>query len=101
MVTTMTSLRSANREYEYKKQCERLDAMGKGEYGLRRNTIVLCNNGFQRSLPFLCYYLVNYHSDEVPDLDKALDIILPQVSKEAYSEKNTYLERIGRLSIFN
>lgn len=53
----------------------------------RINVFVFCNNGYQRSLPFLCYYLTKHHSDEVPSIEKAIDIILPQVDKENYAKE--------------
>ena len=52
---------------------------------LRENVVVLCNSGYQRSLPFLCYYLVRHHTEEVPDVGRAIDIILPQVYKTGYA----------------
>ena len=64
----------------------------------RRNIFVFCNSGFQRSIPFLCFYMRVYHADEVDSLEKALDIILPQISKETYLEnKKVYMERIPKL----
>ena len=62
----------------------------------RENVLIFCNNGYQRSLPFICNYLIKHHADEVPDLDRALDIVLSQVDKENYSvvkeaTKNTLL----------
>lgn len=53
--------------------------------GNRENTIIFCNSGYQRSLPFICKYLTSRHKDEVPDVGKALDIILSQVDKENYA----------------
>jgi hypothetical protein len=44
-----------------------------------RNVLVFCNNGYQRSIPFLVYYLTNYHSDEVPSIEKAVELILSQL----------------------
>jgi hypothetical protein len=64
----------------------------------RNNTFVFCNNGYQRSIPFLCYYLVKYRSDEVPTIDRAIDIILPQIDKGLYATKrNEYIEKIKML----
>ncbi len=50
----------------------------------RKNTLIYCNNGYQRSLPFICYYLISRHGDEVPNLDKALDICLSQIDAANY-----------------
>jgi len=53
----------------------------------RKNTLILCNSGYQRSIPFISYFLIKHHRDEVPNLEKALDIILPQISRENYLEE--------------
>lgn len=82
---------------QYIEQGQIMDNFAKGT---RRNVIIFCNNGYQRSLPFICYYLIKFHPDEVPNLDKALDIILPQIDKNLYSEKSKYLENLERLNIF-
>jgi hypothetical protein len=64
----------------------------------RQNVMVFCNKGYQRSLPFLCYYLVHHHADEVPDVTRAIDIILPQVDKAGYaSVRERYIDTIGAL----
>lgn len=56
------------------------------EYRARReNVFVFCNNGYQRSMPFLVHYLCRHHADEVPNVERAIDIILPQVDKANYS----------------
>ena len=52
----------------------------------RRNVLIFCNNGYQRSIPFLVYYLITFHSDEVPTIAKALSIILSEVDKTNYME---------------
>lgn len=64
----------------FKKQCEMIESYRKE----RGNIFIFCNNGYQRSLPFLCWYLTKFHKDEVPSIDKAIDIILPQVDKDNY-----------------
>ncbi len=51
-----------------------------------RNVLIFCNNGYQRSIPFLVYYLTTFHSDEVPTIEKALSIILSQIDRENYHE---------------
>ena len=50
----------------------------------RRNVLIFCNNGYQRSIPFLVYYLITFHANEVPTIEKALGIILSQVDKSNY-----------------
>jgi hypothetical protein len=49
-----------------------------------RNVLVFCNNGYQRSIPFLVYYLITFHSDEVPSISKALSLILSELDKTNY-----------------
>lgn len=66
--------------------------------GKRENILIFCNSGYQRSIPFLCYYLMKHHPNEVPDVDRAIDIILPQVDKVGYPElRGKYIESIGKL----
>jgi len=61
-----------------------IDSLAKKEG--RRNVLVFCNNGYQRSIPFLVYYLTTFHADEVPTIEKALSIILSQVDKANYTK---------------
>lgn len=79
---------------QFQEQCEVIE-----EYRKRReNVFVFCNNGYQRSLPFLTYYLYKYHNDEVPSIEKAIDIILPQVDKQNYSQlRDKYIESMNKL----
>ena len=68
------------------------------EGGARCNIFVMCNSGYQRSLPFLCYYLTRYHPDEVPTIAAAVDLILPQVDRENYAAvRDQFVESINRL----
>lgn len=58
----------------------------------RANIFICCNNGYQRSIPFLCYYLTRYHPNEVQTIEKAIDLILPQVDKNNYANlKDSYV----------
>ena len=83
---------------QYDEQGEIIDNFAKGD---RKNIFIFCNSGYQRSIPFICYYLIKYHPDEVPNLDKALDIILPQISKETYAEdKMNYYDNLSKLNVF-
>lgn len=50
-----------------------------------RNVLIFCNNGYQRSMPFLVYYLTTFHPDECPTVARGIDLILPQVDKKNYS----------------
>jgi hypothetical protein len=61
---------------------EFIDKLAKKEG--RRNVLIFCNNGYQRSIPFLVYYLTTFHSDEVPTIEKALTIILSEVDRPNY-----------------
>ena len=49
-----------------------------------RNVLIFCNNGYQRSIPFLVYYLTKFHPDECTSISKAIDLIIPQVDKINY-----------------
>ena len=49
-----------------------------------RNVLIFCNNGYQRSIPFLVYYLTKFHPIECPSISKAIDLIFPQVDKINY-----------------
>lgn len=78
----------------YKNMAEKLIILQKD----RKNALIICNNGYQRSLPFISYYLTNYHKDEVPDVSKALDIILYQLDPKNYNKtKPKYTELITDL----
>lgn len=66
--------------------------------GARRNVLVFCNSGYQRSIPFLAHYLVRHHGDEAPDVARAIDLILPQVDRDNYAAlRDGYVESVGRL----
>ena len=79
---------------EFQRQCDVIE-----EYrGKRENVFVFCNNGYQRSIPFLTYYLWKHHNDEIPDIPRAIDVILPQVDKANYTElRNKYIESMNQL----
>lgn len=63
-----------------------------------RNVLVFCNNGYQRSIPFLVYYLTQFHSDECPSISKAIDLILPQVDKLNYlSLRENTIEAVTKI----
>jgi hypothetical protein len=63
-----------------------------------RNVLVFCNNGYQRSIPFLVYYLTKFHSDECPSISRAVDLILPQVDKLNYmSLREKTIEDISKV----
>lgn len=68
------------------------------EGGGRCNVFVMCNSGYQRSLPFLCYYLTRYHPEEAPTIAAAIDLILPQVDRENYAAvRDKFVECITQL----
>jgi hypothetical protein len=69
---------------EFEKCGSFIDTIAKKEGN--RNVLVFCNNGYQRSIPFLVYYLTAFHPDEIPCVEKALKIILSQVDKENYND---------------
>ncbi len=63
----------------------------------RKNVLVFCNNGYQRSLPLLAYYLTQFHKDEIPTIEKAVSVILAQVDKANYDKLTEMTESISRL----
>jgi hypothetical protein len=65
----------------FDRQCRKIEE----HRGRRENVYVFCNNGYQRSIPFLCYYLTAYHPSEAPTVEKAIDLILPQVDRPNYA----------------
>ncbi|PNH02731.1 hypothetical protein TSOC_011269 [Tetrabaena socialis] len=79
---------------QFDEQCRKIDELRKE----RGNVFVFCNNGYQRSLPFLCYYLVKFHNNEAPSIEKAIDLILPQVDKQNYADlRGGYIDSLKLL----
>lgn len=78
----------------YDAQCAKIEV----HRSRRENVIVMCNSGYQRSLGFLCYYLMKFHPSEVPSVERAIDTILPQVDKQNYAAvRGDYIESIRNL----
>jgi hypothetical protein len=78
----------------YDAVCQRIEALR----ARRQNVLVFCNSGYQRSMPFLCRYMVAHHADEVPTVERALDIILPQVSKQEYAaRRDAHIQNVEAL----
>jgi hypothetical protein len=70
---------------QYEETCSFIDNLARNSKDdSERNVLVFCNNGHQRSIPFLVYYLTRFHSDECPSISKAIDLIIPQVDKLNY-----------------
>ncbi len=61
---------------EYDRICKKIDDIAKGPREQPRNILVFCNNGYQRSLPFLVYYMTRFHADECSSIGEALRLIL-------------------------
>lgn len=65
----------------------------------RKNALIVCNNGYQRSLPFICYYLLKYHNNEYPNIESIIDLVLSQIDKENYSKlRNKYIDSMKNLN---
>ena len=78
----------------YDSECKKIEKYRKE----RKNIFVFCNSGYQRSIPFLIHYLTKHHGNEVPTIEKAMDIILPQVDKENYATiRNKYITNMELL----
>lgn len=54
--------------------------------GKHCRVLVVCNNGYQRSIPFIVYYLITLHSNEFPTIEKALKLILSVVDESNYTD---------------
>lgn len=68
----------------------------------RKNVLIFCNNGYQRSLPFLCHYLTRHHPDEAPNVERAVDLILPQVDRQNYATlRDEFVAKMKTLGIEN
>lgn len=82
----------------FDEECKKIE-----EYRERReNVFVFCNNGYQRSIPFLCHYLIKHHRNEVPNVERAIDIILPQVDKENFAKlRRRFIQQVEELFSFN
>lgn len=79
---------------DFDKQCALIEEHRKN----RVNVFVFCNNGYQRTIPFLTYYLTRFHGDEVPTIERAMDLILPQVDKANYASiRDGYVRDITEL----
>jgi hypothetical protein len=64
----------------------------------RENVLLFCNSGYQRSLPFLCYFLTRHHADEAPDVGRAVDLVLPYVDRTRFSElRDGYVASVTRI----
>lgn len=81
---------------EFDIQCKKIEKYRQEEN--RPNIFVYCNNGYQRSIPFLCYYLLKYHPTEAPTIEKAIDLVLPQIDRANYTQtRDKYIETIRSL----
>jgi hypothetical protein len=81
---------------EYNKQCEKIEEYRKIEN--RPNIFIYCNSGYQRSIPFLCYYLLKYHPNEAPNIEKAIELVLPQIDRANYAQtKEKYIDSMTTL----
>lgn len=78
-------------EASFECECRKIEMYRKE----RGNIFIYCNNGYQRSIPFLCYYLMKFHLDEVPSVERAIDLILPQVDRSNYAKmRDSYIENM-------
>ena len=47
---------------------------------------ILCNAGYQRTIPFLCYYLTKCHPETFGSIEHVLKRVLPQIEKEGHGD---------------
>lgn len=80
---------------QYDEVAKKIDEMAKGK---RRNVLIFCNNGYQRSLPFLVYYMTKYHADEFPTVEKAVAALFSALRSSAtFEQKVAVMNRIKEL----
>lgn len=85
---------------QYDAICEKIDTIARRPRDQKRNVLIFCNNGFQRSIPFLVYYMMKFHSDEFPSVDRAIGCIFNAIgAKNSFEEKRDALQRIQQLFI--
>ena len=81
----------------YDTYCKKIDEIAKNGDTIR-NVLVFCNNGYQRSMTFLVYYLINYHNDEFKTIEFAIGMILSILDRENYTKiKDGMIENITKL----
>lgn len=86
----------------YEAVCDVIDAnrggSGGGGSGKRKNVVVFCSSGYQRSIPMLSYYLLSRHREEAPDVERCVDLLLPHIDRASYaSDKPKYVELLSRV----
>jgi protein-tyrosine phosphatase len=69
----------------YDTYCKKIDEIAKNGDTIR-NVLVFCNNGYQRSMTFLVYYLINYHNNEFPTIENATEMILSILDRDNYTK---------------
>lgn len=83
---------------QYDSIAKKIDTIARLPPHTNRGILVFCNNGYQRSLPFLVYYMTKYHSEEFPTIDKAVGFLLSTLrSANTFEEKIEILKRINEL----
>jgi hypothetical protein len=83
---------------QYDGIAKRIDEIAKRPRDQPRNVLVFCNNGYQRSLPFLVYYMITYHKDEFPTVDKAMGCLFSALKSTAtYEEKLRLIQTVKQL----
>ena len=85
-------------EGQYKKIAEKINHLAKRSKDEPRNVLVFCNNGYQRSIPFLVYYMTKYHADEFSTIDSAVNFLLSRVGNyPTFDDKLEILKKIELL----
>ena len=79
----------------YQDQSNKIEEVRKQK---NRNIIIFCNNGYQRSVPFICYYLLKYHPEEYSSLINVLQLVLGKVQDKPEPEyMDEYLKLLPKL----
>ncbi len=83
---------------QYDEVAKQIDEMAKRPRGQARNILIFCNNGYQRSLPFLVYYMTKYHTEEFPTIEKAVASLFSALRSSAtFEQKVAVQKRIQQL----
>jgi transcription elongation factor Elf1 len=67
----------------YNQMCDRIEYQ-RGQQN--RNTLIFCNNGYQRSLPFICYYLMRHHPEEFKTIESVITTIVRQLPQYKFDD---------------
>jgi hypothetical protein len=78
-------------EHKWNSICRRIE----DHRSRRENVFVFCNSGHQRSVPFLVHFFTEFHKEEAPTVERAVDLILPSIDRENYANvRQSYIDNL-------